>query len=180
MKIYTKAGDAGQTGLVDGSRVAKDDLRVAAYGDVDELSALLGVVRSNSKSKDLDTLLRQVQRDLFAIGAQLADPRAIIGKKKVKAAVTATQVRRLEKAIDLRQSRMPKLRHFILPGGSKVGALLHVARTACRRAERAAVALTRRDPIDPRVMVYLNRLSDLLFVVARYENHKLGEPEDIW
>jgi cob(I)alamin adenosyltransferase len=180
MKIYTKAGDAGETGLIDGSRVAKDDLRVAAYGEVDELSATLGMARAHDADAPRRDLLHAVQKDLFALGAQLADPQAAIGSRKKKAAVTTAQVERLERAIDERQDVLPPLQAFILPGGVPLAAFLHLARTVCRRAERAAVALARREKVDPLVIAYLNRLSDLLFVLARDANHRAGESEERW
>ncbi len=180
MRVYTKTGDTGETGLADGSRVGKDHLRVAAYGDVDELSAVVGVVRAHGRDAEVDALLHDVQHDLFAIGAQLADPRAKVASKKAKAAVTEAHVERLEAAIDAREARLPALTAFILSGGSVVGSLLHLARTVCRRAERTVVALGRTTPVDPRVVVYLNRLSDLLFVMARDENHRSGHAEDRW
>ena len=180
MKIYTRGGDAGDTGLSDGSRVRKDDPRVAAYGDLDELNAVLGLVRAQAGAGPLDTLLADVQRDLFAIGAQLADPQARAGARKAKAAVTPARVERLERAIDDRQSELPPLQAFILPGGSPLGALLHLARTVCRRGERATVTLAHAQPVDPVILAYLNRLSDLLFVLARHENHARGTGEDRW
>ena len=180
MKVYTKTGDAGQTGLVDGSRVAKDHPRVAAYGEVDELNAVIGLVRAEAPAAPLDELLRSIQRDLFAIGAQLADPQARVGERKAKAAVTAAQVERLEQAIDAHESDLPPLRAFILPGGSRLGALLHLARTVCRRAERSVVSLAGREDVDPQVVVYVNRLSDLLFVLARHVNLRAGAVEDTW
>jgi cob(I)alamin adenosyltransferase len=180
MKIYTKTGDGGETGLADGSRVGKHSLRVAAYGEVDELSAALGVVKSHSGDAGRDALLREIQRDLFAIGAQLADPKARVASKKAKAAVTQAQVARLEQAIDARAAELPALTAFLLPGGSKLGAFLHLARTVCRRAERAVVALAGKQKVDPLLIVYLNRLSDLLFVMARHENQRSGQPEDRW
>jgi cob(I)alamin adenosyltransferase len=160
--------------------VRKDDPRVAAYGDVDELSAALGVVLAQSDDKALSGLLRRVQRDLFALGAQLADPRATIGKKRAKAAFEPARVRQLEKEIDSRQAKMKPLRAFILPGGSPLGSFLHLARAVCRRAERSIVTLARDEPVHPVLLAYVNRLSDLLFVLARYQNHKAGRVEDRW
>ncbi len=180
MKIYTKTGDQGQTSLFGGTRVGKDDPRVAAYGEVDELNALLGLVRAQTAEASLRRLLHALQRDLFALGAQLADPSARVGTRRQKAAVNEATVRRLERAIDARQRKLPRLTSFILPGGSATGALLHFARTVCRRAERSVVALARQQALDPRLVVYLNRLSDLLFVLARSENHGRGEAEDRW
>jgi cob(I)alamin adenosyltransferase len=160
--------------------VRKDDPRVASYGDVDELNAALGVVMAHSSDVGLNRFLKQVQRDLFALGAQLADPRARIGKKRAKAAFAPALVRSLEREIDKRQARMEPLRAFILPGGSPLGSFLHLARAVCRRAERSIVALARDEPVDPVLLAYVNRLSDLLFVLARYHNQKSGRAEDRW
>jgi cob(I)alamin adenosyltransferase len=180
MKIYTRGGDKGETGLAGGTRVRKDDPRVVAYGEVDELNALLGRARAETGAGDLDQLLAGVQRDLFAIGAQLADPETVVVGRKAKATVTNEHVARLEHAIDVRQVDLPLLQAFILPGGTPLAALLHFARTVCRRAERAVVALARAQAVDPLLLAYLNRLSDLLFVLARHENHARGVPEDRW
>ena len=179
MKIYTKAGDRGETRLLGGARVPKDHPRVAAYGDVDETNAALGAVRALAEAP-LEALLFSIQKDLFAIGAQLADPTHKVASKRAKAAVTAAHVRRLEKAIDSREAKLPPLRSFVLPGGTPAAALLHQARTVCRRAERSVVTLAREADVDPRIIVYLNRLSDLLFVLARFENHLAGRDEDRW
>ena len=153
---------------------------MAAYGDVDELSAALGVVLAHSSDARLNRFLKNVQRDLFALGAQLADPRARIGDKRAKAAFAPALVRRLEKEIDARQAKMEPLRAFILPGGAPLGAFLHLARAVCRRAERSMVALSRAEPVEPVLLAYVNRLSDLLFVLARHENQRSGQPEDRW
>jgi cob(I)alamin adenosyltransferase len=179
VKIYTKTGDLGETSLLGGTRVLKDHPRVAAYGDVDETNAAIGAVRAFS-GEPLRRLLLVVQKDLFAIGAQLADPTHEVASKRAKAAVTTAHVRRLERAIDARQKRLPPLRSFVLPGGTPAAALLHQARTVCRRAERSVVTLAREADVDPRIVVYLNRLSDLLFVLARFENHRAGLDEDRW
>jgi cob(I)alamin adenosyltransferase len=179
-KIYTKTGDLGETGLIGGRRLPKDDPRVAAYGDVDELNAVLGLARAESWDTPLNALLHEIQRDLFAVGAQLADPTAAIGSRQAKAAIAPAQVERLEAAIDEREAELPALTSFVLPGGSELGALLHLARTVCRRAERSVVTFARGEAVDPIVLVYLNRLSDLLFVVARHENHRGGKTEDHW
>jgi len=180
VKIYTKAGDAGQTGLVGGSRVGKADARVAAYGDVDELMAALGVVRAHVSESGLGSLLDAIQRDLFALGAQLADPSARVAARKAKAAVPPERVAALEQAIDERDATMPPLRAFLLPGGTPLAAFLHVARTVCRRAERAVVALGAAEAVAPDVVAYLNRLSDLLFVCARLENARAGRGDVPW
>jgi cob(I)alamin adenosyltransferase len=179
MKIYTKTGDGGETGLVDGSRIRKDHVRVAAFGDVDELNAAIGVARTHA-GEELSQLLDGAQRDLFAIGAQIADPRAQVASRKEKAALAAGRIVDLERAIDAREAQMPPLTAFILPGGTPLAASLHVARTVCRRAERSVLALGRTDPVDPLILVYLNRLSDLLFVLARHDNHVAGRPEPKW
>ena len=180
MKIYTKTGDQGQTGLIGGTRVPKDHARVAAYGDIDELNAAIGLAKAHTRDARLSTLLGEIQRDLFALGAQLADPTAKVGAKKAKAAITAARILRLEKAIDNREAALPPLTAFILPGGAPLGASLHLARTICRRAERAIVTLARSEAVDARVLAYVNRLADLLFVLARFENQRSGEPEDRW
>lgn len=179
MKIYTKTGDLGETSLLGGARVPKDHLRVVAYGDVDETNAALGAVRALAEPP-LERLLFSIQRDLFAIGAQLADPTHKVASKRAKAAVNASHVRRLERAIDAREESLPALRSFVMPGGTPAAALLHQARTVCRRAERSVVTLAREADVDPRIIVYLNRLSDLLFVLARFENHRAGFEEDRW
>ena len=176
-RIYTRAGDEGKTGLVDGSRVSKADPRVAAYGDVDELNAFLGLVRARKPDADLDTLLDRIQRDLFALGTRLADPRKA-PSGAAKAALGPDDVKRLEEAIDRLELDLPELRRFILPGGSETGALLHLARTVCRRAERRIVALG--EATDATAIVYVNRLSDLLFVMARAVNRRAGVGETEW
>jgi cob(I)alamin adenosyltransferase len=178
-KIYTRTGDTGETGLIDGSRVPKDHVRVAACGEVDELNASLGVARAHAQP-ELAALIDTVQRDLFSVGAQLGDPTARVGASKTKAAMSPEHVRRLEEAIDVRQAQLPPLRTFLLPGGSPLGSLLHLARTVCRRAERSVVTLARSEEVDPSVEAYLNRLSDLLFVLARDENLSRNQPEHPW
>jgi cob(I)alamin adenosyltransferase len=179
VKIYTKAGDAGETSLLGGARVPKDHVRVAAYGDVDETNAAIGSVRALAEPP-LDRLLFGIQKDLLAIGARLADPTQQVVAKRAKAAVTAAHVRRLERAIDAREEKLAPLRSFVLPGGTPTASLLHEARTVCRRAERSVVTLAREARVDPTILVYLNRLSDLLFVLARFENHRAGVDEPRW
>jgi cob(I)alamin adenosyltransferase len=179
MKIYTKSGDTGETSLFDQTRVSKADARVEAYGEVDELNACLGVVRAAGVDADLAALLEEIQRRLFALGARLADPAAKIAGRVDKAAIASPDVERLEHAIDRLEGELPELRRFILPGGSTAGALLHVARTVCRRAERRVVALG-ADAVEPILIVYLNRLSDLLFVMGRAANRRAGMPETEW
>jgi len=179
VKIYTRTGDAGETSLFDGTRVSKTDPRVAAYGDVDELHASLGVAAAASLDSQLSEWTVSLQRDLFALGARLADPSHKIAARVVKATVTDESVARLEGWIDTLEAELPPLRHFILAGGCPGGAALHLSRTICRRAERAVLSLG-TDRVEPVVIVYLNRLSDLLFVMARAANHRAGVPETIW
>ena len=178
MKIYTRTGDAGETSLFDGTRVKKHDGRVDAYGDVDETNAWLGLARSPAIDADLDAEIVLLQRDLFALGAQLADPSDKIAVRVTKAALGDADVARLERLIDRLETELPPLRRFILAGGTPAGAALHVARTVCRRAERRMVAL--EPAVDPILLSYVNRLSDLLFVLARAVNHRAGVPETEW
>lgn len=179
MRIYTKTGDAGETSLFDNTRVSKADPRVDAYGEVDELNANLGTVCASGVDADLAAEIEKIQKELFAIGARLADPRSRIADRVAKAGVSASDVERLERLIDKLETELPPLRRFILPGGSHSGALLHQARTVCRRVERRVIALG-PGAVEPIVIVYLNRLSDLLFVMARVANHRAGMPEIEW
>jgi len=178
VKIYTRTGDTGETSLFGGTRARKDDPRVDAYGEVDELNAWLGLVRASSTDAAIDADLAAIQRDLFALGAQLADPADKLAARVTKAIVSDQEVARLEQTIDRLDAGLPPLRRFILAGGSPAGAALHVARTVCRRAERRIVALD--PPVDPVLVRYINRLSDLLFVLARAVNHRAGAPESEW
>lgn len=181
MKIYTKTGDKGETGLFDGTRVPKSDARVDAYGDVDELNALLGLARSLLREQELADILAEVQRDLFAVGAQLADPKH--GERphlREKARLTEGRIQKLEEQIDRWEAELEPLRQFILPGGVEAGAVLHYARTVCRRAERRIVRLGGTIPVSPILLAYVNRLSDFLFVMARVVNHRAGVPEIPW
>jgi cob(I)alamin adenosyltransferase len=176
-KIYTKTGDLGDTGLGDGSRVPKDHSRVTAYGTVDELNALLGVFLAQPNvDAVLAQLIRSVQNDLFDVGADLCLPQKD-GETALR--VRAEQAERLEKAIDHYNERLQPLKSFILPGGTSAAAWCHIARTVCRRAERDVVTLARDEPINPHVIIYLNRLSDLLFVLARICNHD-GADDILW
>jgi len=178
MKIYTRTGDSGQTSLFDGTRVSKADDRVDAYGEVDELNAWLGLARSSALDPDLDADLDRIQRSLFALGAELADPRDKIARRVTKAAVTDEDVTRLEELIDRHEAELRPLTRFILPGGTPAAAAVHLARTVSRRAERRIVAL--QPPVDPVLIRYVNRLADLLFVLARVINHRAGTPEREW
>jgi cob(I)alamin adenosyltransferase len=177
--LYTKTGDAGETGLFDGTRVSKADARVEAYGAVDELNAWLGLVRASGLDAELDQHISAIQRDLFALGARLADPKHRIAARVDKAALKDEDIARLEGWIDALDSKLPRLRRFILAGGAPAGAQLHLARTVCRRAERRIVALG-PEVVDSVALIYMNRLSDLLFVMARAANARAGVPEAEW
>lgn len=181
MKLYTRTGDDGSTGLIGGQRVSKDHIRIEAYGTVDELNASLGLaaVCLSDTTRILAPLLTSVQNELFAVGAVLATPP---GSPYASSAPTLRPewIARLEAEIDDATSHVPPLRQFILPGGSELAARLHLARTICRRAERLLVALHRLEPLQPVLLTYLNRLSDWLFIHARYANHLAGVPDQPW
>jgi cob(I)alamin adenosyltransferase len=179
VKIYTRTGDAGETGLFDGRRVSKADLRVDAYGEVDELNASLGVVLAAGVDASMAAMLEAIQRDLFAVGGRLADPAKRVAERVEKMHVTASEVTRLEQWIDQLEAELPPLRRFILPGGAPAGASLHLARTICRRAERRIVLLG-TDEVPAELLAYVNRLSDFLFVAARAVNRRAGVPELEW
>jgi cob(I)alamin adenosyltransferase len=181
LKIYTKTGDAGDTGLFGGGRVPKDDPRVEAYGDVDELNAVIGMARSVELMPRVDEVLVPVQRDLFAIGALLATPdRDRMAQHLEKARIDDQRIAELEQAIDDAESELEPLRSFILPGGTPKAAALHVARTVCRRAERRVVRLQHDVELPELTVIYLNRLSDLLFTLARLANRRAGAGEVTW
>jgi len=181
MKIYTKTGDKGDTGLFGGGRVPKDDPRVEAYGDVDELNAVIGMARAIEPLPRIDEILLPMQRDLFSIGALLATPDLDkMHKHLAKANIDDRRIRELEQAIDNCDRDLEPLKAFIIPGGSRKGAILHVARTVCRRAERRVVHLQREVEIPELVVIYLNRLSDLLFTLARLANVLTGMGEVTW
>ncbi len=179
MKIYTKTGDKGETGLFGAGRVSKDSPRIQAYGTVDELNALLGVVQSLTDLKEVQEVLKKIQNDLFDVGSVLATPDAK-QLEKLGSFVGLEDVRFLEKKIDLLEKDLSPLKNFILPGGDKVAAQLHVARTVCRRAEREIVHLHTLEKIDSQMIIYINRLSDFLFVLARWVNAKKGIVEPLW
>ena len=180
MKIYTRRGDRGETDLFGGGRVAKDDLRVAAYGDVDELNACVGVAASATEHADLRSCLQEIQNSLFDLGSQLATPRATERKKNPLPGVDLARVEELEREIDRFEEELEPLESFILPGGSAAAAALHHARTVCRRAERSAVSLDCTESLDPAIVQYLNRLSDLLFTLARVANSRSGVSDVAW
>ena len=175
-KIYTRGGDAGQTSLGDGSRVSKLDLRLAAYGTVDELNSALGVVLAADPPDELRSVLERVQNELFDVGADLSVPLGREGRLRV----AQSQVGRLEEDCDRFNAELPELRSFVLPGETPAAAGLHVARTVCRRAERETLRAAKEHELDPLTAVYLNRLSDLLFVLARAANAIAGRDEPLW
>ena len=175
-KIYTRGGDKGETSLGDGSRVSKLDPRIAAYGTVDETNGALGVVLAGECPESIRDVLARVQNELFDVGADLSVPLAREGRLRV----TQEQVDALEAGCDRFNAELPELRSFVLPGGGEAAARLHVARTVCRRAEREALVASRSHPVSPLALVYLNRLSDLLFVLARAANALEGSDEPLW
>ena len=185
-RVYTRRGDQGDTDLVGGSRVPKDSARIAAYGAVDELNAAVGLARAANAARgarrgtraELDAILLRLQSELFDLGAELATPAAAFPSGMFR--IGAAEVKALETALDRCQRDLAPLRSFVLPGGGPVSAVLHVARTVCRRAEREVVALARQEDLGPWPLAYLNRLSDLLFVLSRWIGHHAGEREVLW
>ena len=175
-RIYTRGGDAGQTSLGDGSRVSKLDLRIAAYGTTDELNSVLGVVLAGACPPELEAPLRRIQNELFDLGADLCVPAGVEGRLRVE----QPMVDRLEADCDRFNESLPELKSFVLPGGTEAAAALHVARTVCRRAERETLAAGLEHDVNPLVAVYLNRLSDLLFILARTANALTGADEPLW
>jgi len=185
-RVYTRTGDAGETALVGGRRVPKDSPRIEAYGTVDELNAILGLARvfnaerlsEGDGPRWLDEVLRRLQNELFDLGSELATPEDAVYEGMHR--VGEDEVKRLEELIDRCQEELQPLKSFVLPGGGRVGAFLHQARTVCRRAERQLLRLSRAEPLAPSPLRYLNRLSDLLFVLSRWVARRLGEPEYLW
>jgi cob(I)alamin adenosyltransferase len=178
-RIYTKTGDTGETGLFGGGRVGKDDPRVDAYGEVDELNASLGLARALGLEARLDELCQRLQHELFTVGAVLATPHGTKAESYIPK-IQPEWVTAMEAAIDAFDDELAPMTHFILPGGTQASAALHVSRTVCRRAERRVVALLREGKVDLLVVTYLNRLSDLLFTMARVANHRAGVPDVKW
>jgi len=175
-KIYTRGGDAGETSLGDGLRVSKLDARIAAFGTVDEVNAALGVVLAGNCPEEMRETLARVQNELFDLGADLSVPM----EREARLRVTQSQVDAVERDCDRFNAPLPELKSFVLPGGSETAARLHVARTTCRRAEREAIAAAGAVDVNPLVLVYLNRLSDLLFILARAANAAAGKEEPLW
>lgn len=177
MKIYTKKGDKGTTSLFGGASIGKNSLRIKAYGTVDELNSILGIVLTHPLSERGETILKELQNQLFVLGADLA---TLPSKKAKIDRIGQKEIKQLEDWIDELDEQLPNLTSFILPGGAPAGATLHQARTVCRRAERHTVALKLENPVSDETVIYLNRLSDLLFVMARFENQEAGETETQW
>ncbi len=178
MKIYTKTGDSGETSLFGGTRVSKDVLRIEAYGTVDELNSILGVCRSFNTAQEIDGILQKLQDTLFTLGADLATPFTV--QSQAIQRIRSSDYEVLEKDIDNMTEKLEPLKSFILPGGNRVAAMIHFARTVCRRAERHVVRLKHEEDINNETIIYLNRLSDLLFVLARYANALSRTPEVKW
>ena len=179
-KIYTKTGDKGDTGLFGGQRVPKYSLRIEAYGTVDELNSFIGLTIIEVKDQDVKNLLENIQNELFVVCSNLAAPDADKNDKLKIPAVEEEFILELEKSIDHFEEKVEPLKNFILPGGSKSAALLHVCRTICRRAERKVVELSSKEKVSGKIIILLNRLSDLFFVISRYENHLSGIPDVKW
>lgn len=178
-RVYTKRGDDGQTSLAGGQRLSKSDLRIEAYGTVDELNSFIGLARESARDlPELHGILGRVQHELFNLGSQLATLPEDIHPKQAR--ITSADSEQLEREIDRMNEGLPPLRSFVLPGGSRLNAELHICRTVCRRAERVCVALAAQAEVDPAGLKYLNRLSDALFVWSRWASHRLGAPETLW
>ncbi len=178
MKIYTKFGDSGETALYGGTRIPKDALQIEAIGTVDELNAYIGYAQTLIDDTDLCEVIERIQNHLFSLGANLATPAT--HTKSAELQVSEDFTLEMEKAIDTLSDELPPLTNFILPGGCQAGSVLHVARAVCRRSERCVVRLTREADVNPEILRSLNRLSDLLFVLARVVNHRSQMPEPIW
>lgn len=180
MKIYTKTGDKGETSLFGGERVWKNNLRIECYGTVDELNAVIGLSLTEIKNQEIIDALSKIQNDLFVLGSDLATPEKQSGNQPSVPRIQNDHSKTIEKQIDYFDSQLPELRNFILPGGSKGSSLLHLARTVCRRGERLVVNLFNQEKISEEIVVYLNRLSDLLFVLSRFENFTSNIKDTCW
>ncbi|GBC74753.1 Cob(I)yrinic acid a,c-diamide adenosyltransferase [archaeon HR06] len=178
VRIYTRTGDKGETGLIGGIRVPKNSPRIEAYGSIDELNSLLGLVRSLSKLQEINNLIKDIQRDLFTISAELAAPKGAEGLKIPQ--IRKEAIDRLEREIDNLDKDLEPLTRFIIPSGSSLASYLHLARSVCRRAERNLVTLAQKEGVRDEILAYMNRLSDLLFMMARWVNKKEGYSEEIW
>lgn len=180
MKIYTKGGDKGETGLFGGKRIPKDSLRIEAYGTIDELNSFIGLAIYNVKNEEIKTLLKKIQNQLFDVGADLASPDDDKAEKHNIERTPSRFYLEMENSIDYFDSQLDELNNFILPGGSKSSALLHICRTITRRLERKVVALSKNEQVGENIIIYLNRLSDLFFVLSRIENKVSNIPDTIW
>ncbi|MFA6597770.1 MAG: cob(I)yrinic acid a,c-diamide adenosyltransferase [Ignavibacteriaceae bacterium] len=180
MKIYTKTGDKGETGLFGGKRIPKSSVRINAYGTVDELNAVIGVALCYVENEKVKSVLRKLQNQLFVVGADLATPLEVESKNISIPRVSEEDISESEKAIDFFDKQLEELRYFILPGGTKSAAQLHVARTICRRAEREVVLLSQQEEINQNIVIFVNRISDLLFVLSRVENKTAEIPDQKW
>lgn len=180
MKIYTKTGDKGETSLFGGKRVPKDNIRINAYGTVDELNAILGIALTETEDEDLTKTLVKIQHILFIVGGDLATPNDQSGEKVKIERLSDGTISDLERIIDTYENALEPLKQFILPGGSKAAAQLHFARTVCRRAERECITLSQNEQMNQNIIIFLNRLSDLLFVLARYANLVEGHEDVFW
>lgn len=180
MKYYTGAGDRGETSLFGGKRVSKDSLRVEAYGDVDELNSVIGTVRAFTRNQTVDSILEGIQEDLFVIGSDLAAEETTRNKIKNFPSVSSKDIEEMEKIIDDLSVQIKPINKFVLPTGTHAASLLHLARTVCRRAERRTISLSKKEKINQEIIRYLNRLSSLLYVLARLENQRDNVEEKIW
>ncbi len=184
MKIYTKTGDKGQTSLYGGTRVSKSSLRVESYGNIDELNSFIGVAKSQIENQNVNDQLRTIQFDLFTLGSESATPADKLmlanGQPRLPLLISETEIEELEQWMDQMEETLEPLQYFILPGGGKAATALHVARTVCRRAERGLILLQEEEEVRPEMIKYLNRLSDYLFVLARYVSKLQNEPEEYW
>ena len=180
MKIYTKTGDKGETGLLGGERVTKDSLRLNAYGTIDELNAFIGLTITEVKSDEVKNVLVEIQNKLFSVGSDLAAPENAKSEKLGVKRTPENFVSETEKSIDYFESKLDQLKNFILPGGTKSAALLHICRTITRRAEREIVALKNTVPLSDNILTFINRISDLFFVLSRFENKYSKIPDTIW
>ena len=180
MKIYTKTGDKGETGLFGGTRISKNSPRIEAYGTVDELNSFIGLAVTEVKEDSVKSLLNKIQNRLFTVGSDLAAPVSAEDQKKNIIRIPAEFYEEIEKSIDLFEEKLDVLKNFVIPGGSKSASLLHICRTIARRAERKVVALSSLEQINGNIVIFLNRLSDLFFVLSRYENKVSNHPDVIW
>ena len=180
MKIYTKTGDKGETGLFGGSRISKNSPRIEAYGTIDELNSFIGLAVTETQDESIKSLLNKIQNQLFTVGTDLSSPHSIENSKKNILRVPVEFYEEIEKSIDFFEEKLDVLKNFIIPGGSKSAAILHICRTITRRAERRVIALNSLEQINQNIVIFLNRLSDLFFVLSRYENKISNLPDIIW